>query len=73
MGGAGDYWNDHREYKRKKRREMIHCWGCHRLVFPGEKCFDCDEVTLEDGLRPTKKELAEQISSPADGQSRRVR
>lgn len=62
MGDAGDYWNDHREYKRRKRREMEKCLGCQRLVFPGEKCMDCETVAPGG----PKKRTARKGEAPTD-------
>lgn len=47
MGDVGDYWNDHRDYKRDVRAKLgVECPECQRLrprtnasiLLPGQKC-----------------------------------
>ena len=51
MGDVGDYWREHKEYKRKERsrwHECPHCavafGGNGTLTPPGQKCRNCDWV-----------------------------
>lgn len=50
MGDAGDYWNDHREYRRRQRKKMVECAGCGRLEFPLAPCMRCLTVTDKYGF-----------------------
>jgi len=48
MGDVGDYWREHKEFKKRLRSHWHECpscavaFGTGTLVAPGRKCRNCD-------------------------------
>lgn len=67
MGDVGDYWREHKQYKRSIRSHWVECWTCAERfggngtkVPPGTNCRNCGWLApgkLGDDVRQGKRDL----------------